>query len=169
MAGRNLLAENTSVTKAQQTSIYVLGWAAQILGITAGAYAADSWPGKTIRWMFELVPGGWLLQLVLFIGFVVWAIDILNDLTPNQAAVTYGFLAPILAGSDRATGTLASRIRDWSATLQDSVGGQISGWVGNVSAGWLAIALMAVAVVIGRRVLQKQAAGAARGGQGGGR
>lgn len=161
---RNVLAENPSVQKAQQTSIYVLGWAAQILSIVAGAYAANAWPGETIRWVLEL-PGNWLIPLVLLIGFVVWAIDILNDLTPNQAAITFGFLAPIMAASNYATGTLASRIGEWSESLQSSIGGQTSAWVGDLSAGWLAVALMAVAVVIGRRVLQKQAAG--RGGGGG--
>jgi hypothetical protein len=164
MAGRNLLAENQSVQKAQQTSIYILGWAAQILSIVAGSYAANSWPGKTIRWLFELIPGAWLIPLTLFIGFVVWAIDVVNDLTPNQAAITFGFMAPILAASGG--GRLAAQIRDWSAALQHSIGGQISGWVGNISAGWLAVALMAVAVVIGRRVLQKQASAAGRGGGG---
>ncbi len=158
MAGNNMLAQNQSVQKAQQTSIYILGWAAQALSITAGAYAANAWPGTAVRWIFELMPGTWLIPVVLLVGFVIWAIDILNDLTPNQAAVTVGFVGPILAASDDATGTLASRIRDWSETLQASVGGQVSGWVGNISAGWLAIALMAVAVVIGRRVLAKQAA-----------
>ncbi len=162
---RNILAENPSVTKAQQTSIYILGWAAQALGIVAGAYAANSWPGHTIRWILNLMPGTWLIPLMLFIGAVVWAVDVLNDLTPNQAAVTYGFLAPILAqGTDS---TLAERIREWSSALQDGVGGQLASWVGNVSAGWLAVALMAVAVVIGRRVLQKQSSATGR--QGGGR
>lgn len=167
--GRNVLAENASVQKAQQTSIYILGWAAQILSIVAGSYAADSWPGKTIRWVLELIPGGWLIPLALLIGFVVWAIDVLNDLTPNQAAITFGFVGPILAASDDANGTLAARIRDWSSALQHGVGGEVSGWVGNLSAGWLAVALMGVAVVIGRRVLAKQSAAAGRGAPGGGR
>lgn len=162
---RNVLAENASVTRAQQTSIYILGWAALVLSITAGAYAANSWPGRTIRWVFELLPA-WVVPLALFIGFVIWAIDILNDLTPNQAAVTYGFLGPILAASDNANGTLASRIRDWSDTLQGAVGGQLAGWVGNVSAGAMAVALMGVAVVIGKRVLSKQAKAAGSGGGG---
>jgi hypothetical protein len=165
MAGRNMLAENQSVQKAQQTSIYVLGWAAQIIAVVAGSYAADVWPGRSIRWVLGLIPGNWLIPLMLFIGFVVWAIDILNDLTPNQAAITYGFVAPILAASGG--GRLAAQIRDWSSALQQSLGGQISGWVGNISAGWLAVALMAVAVVIGRRVLAKQASAAGRGAGGG--
>lgn len=167
MAGRNILAEREGVQRAQQTSIYVLGWAALALAITAGAYAANAWPGTAIRWLFELMPGTWLIPVALLIGGVVWAIDILNDLTPNQAAVTYGFVGPILAASPDASGTLASRIRDWSQALQDGVGGQVSGWVGNISAGWLAVALMGVAVVIGKRVLAKQASAAGRGGGGG--
>lgn len=164
---RNLLAENPSVTKAQQASIYILGWAAQLLSITAGAYAANSWPGQTIRWILNLMPGTWLIPLMLIVGGVVWAIDIINDLTPNQAAITVGFLGPILAASDDANGTLASRIRDWSESLENYVGGQVSSWVGDLSAGWMAIALMAVATVIARRVLQKQSAAGGR--QAGGR
>lgn len=167
--GRNMLAENQSVRKAQDASVYILGWAAQILSIVAGSYAANSWPGKTIRWVLELIPGGWLVPLALLIGFVVWIIDVINDLTPNQGAITFGFVGPILAASNDANGNLASRIQDWSGALQDSIGGQVSSWVGNLSAGWLAVALMAVAVVIGRRVLQKQSAAAGRGGGGGGR
>ncbi len=163
MAGNNVLAQNPSITKAQQTSIYILGWVAQILSITAGALAATTWVGSTIRWLPELFPS-WVIQLALFIGFVVWAIDVFNDLTPNQAAITYGFVGPILAASADATGTLAERVQDWSNVLRDSVGDALAGWVGNVGAGPLGIALMAVAVVIGRRVLQKQSAAAGRGG-----
>ncbi len=159
MAGaRNFLAQNQAVQNAQGASIYVLGWIAQLLSITAGAYAANSWPGKTLRWVFELFPA-WVIPLTLFIGFIVWAIDIISDLTPNQPAITYGFLGPILAASSDANGTLADRVRDWSSVLQDSVGGQIAPWVGNVGAGALSIAFMATAVVVGRRVLQKQRAG----------
>jgi hypothetical protein len=159
---RNVLAENASVQKAQQTSIYILGWFAQAVSIVAGSYAANAWPGKTIRWVLNLIPGNWLIPLALFIGFIGWAIDIINDLTPNQTAITFGFAAPVLAqGTDS---TLADRVREWSNLLQDGVGGQLAGWVGNVSAGWLAVALMAMAVIIGRRVLQKQAAAAGRGG-----
>jgi hypothetical protein len=161
---RNMLAENASVQKAQQTSIYVLGWAAQALSIIAGSYGSGAWPGRTIRFLLNLMPGGWLIPLILFIGFVVWAIDVLNDLTPNQPAITYGFLAPILAAGTG--GALAGHIRVWCSALQHGVGGQISGWVGNLSAGWLAVALMGVAVVIGRRVLQKQSSAAGRGGGG---
>jgi hypothetical protein len=165
---RNILAENPSVTKAQQTSIYVLGWGAQGLSIIAGSYAVNSWPGKTIRWILDLMPGHWLIPLMLVIGFVVWAIDIINDLTPNQGAIMFGFMGPVLAGSHDASGSLAAHIRDWSQTLQHGVGGQLSGWVGNLSAGWLAVALIVVAVIIGRRVLQKQSAGSGRGAGGGG-
>ncbi|HEY6117080.1 MAG TPA: hypothetical protein VI172_14095, partial [Candidatus Dormibacteraeota bacterium] len=119
--GRNILAENAGIKKAQSTSIYVLGWAAQILGILAGGYAATSWVGSAIRWPLELFPA-WVIQLVLFIGFVAWVIDILNDLTPNQVAITYGFVGPILAASSDADGTLAERVREWSGLLRDGLG-----------------------------------------------
>lgn len=162
---RNLLMEREGVVKAQGASVYILGWFAQFASITAGAYAAGSWPGKTIRAIFEFIPGHWLIPLALFIGFVAWLMDIINDLTPNQVAITYGFLGPILAGSHDATGTLATHITAWSRQLQHGVGGQISHWVGNVGAGTLAVALMAMAVIIGRRVLQKQSAGRGGGGR----
>lgn len=164
-AGRNLLQEREGIIKMQGASIYILGWAALLLGVTAGSYAANSWPGKTIRWVFELFPAG-VTQVVLVLGFAAWVLDILNDLTPNQVAVTYAFLGPILAASKDATGTLAVRITEWSTQLQHGVGGQMSGFVGNVGAGLLAVALMGMAVIIGKRVLQKQAtaAAAARGG-----
>jgi hypothetical protein len=164
---RNLLAENQGVQKAQQASIYILGWFAQAVGIVAGTYAADSWPGQTIRWVLNLIPGDWLIPLTLFIWFIAWAIDILNDLTPNQTAITFGFMAPILAAGTQST--LADRVREWSNALQDGVGGQLTAWVGNVSAGWLSVALMAMAVIIGKRVLAKQSAAAGRGAGGGGR
>jgi hypothetical protein len=166
---RNLLAEREAVVKAQGASVYILGWFALAAAVVAGSYAAGSWPGAVVRFIPELIPGGWLVPLMLFIGFVAWAIDIISDLTPNQVAITYGFTGPVLAASKDANGTLASRISEWSATLQHSVGGQIAGWVGNVGAGALSIALMAMAVIIGRRVLQKQSAGAGRGAGGGGR
>ncbi|WP_433730943.1 hypothetical protein ACQP2Y_21405 [Actinoplanes sp. CA-051413] len=164
MAGRNLLASNQSVKRQQEAGVYILGWIAQIMSITAGSYAAGAWPGRTIRWVFELFPA-WVIPLALFIGAAAWAIDIISDLTPNQVAITYGFLGPVLAASDNANGTLAARIRDWSQTLQDSFGGQIAGWVGNVGAGALGVALMGVAVIVGKRVLAKQAAAAGGGGR----
>lgn len=164
---RNLLMERDGVVKAQGASIYILGWAAQALSIIAGSYAAGSWPGKTVRFVFELLPASWhIIPLLLFAGAIAWFIDIINDLTPNQIAITYGFLGPILAASKDSNGTLAHRIIEWSAQLQHSLGGQIAAWVGNVGAGTLAVALMAAATLIGRRVLQKQAAGAGRGGGG---
>jgi hypothetical protein len=110
---------------------------------------------------------GWAVPLVLFVGAIVWFIDVINDMTPNQAAITYGFLGPILAASKEANGGLATHITEWSVALQHGAGGQISGWVGNVGAGTLAVALMAAATLIGRRVLQKQASAAGRGGGGG--
>ena len=166
MAGaRNFVAEREGVQKAQGISIYVLGWAALALGIIAGSYAANAWTGRAIRWFFELFPA-WLIPITLVLGFAAWVLDILNDLTPNQVAVTYGFLGPVLAASPDANSTLAARITDWSDTLQAGVGGQINQWVGNVGAGALSIALMGMAVIIGKRVLQKQAT-AARGGGGG--
>jgi hypothetical protein len=164
MAGRNLLASNQNIKRQQEAGVYILGWIAQIMSITAGSYAAGAWPGRTIRWVFELFPA-WVIPLALFIGAAAWVIDIISDLTPNQVAITYGFLGPILAASDNANGTLAARIRDWSQTLQDSFGGQIAGWVGNVGAGALGIALMGVAVIVGKRVLAKQAAAAGGGGR----
>jgi hypothetical protein len=163
--GRNMLAEREGVRKAQDASVYILGWIAQILSITAGSFAANSWPGKVIRWVVELFPA-WVLQLALVIGFAAWFIDIINDLTPNQTAITYGFLGPILAASNDSNGTLAERVREWSNLLRDSLGDATAQWVGNVGPGPLSIALMAVAVIIGKRVLQKQAAGAGRGGGG---
>ncbi len=168
MAGpRNLLAQNQSVQNAQGIGIYIIGWIALILAIVAGGYAANSWPGKAIRWVFELFPA-WIIQLTLVIGFVVWAIDIIKDLTPNRPAITYGFMGPILAGSSDATGTLADRVRDWSDVLRGHLGDTLGTWVGNVGPGPLSIALMAVAVIVGGRVLagQQRAGG---GGMGGGR
>lgn len=166
MAGRNLLAQNQTVQNAQGASVYILGWFAQAVSIIAGAYASNSWPGQFIRLILNLVPGGWLIPLTLFIGACAWFIDIISDLTPNQVAITYGFMGPILAQGTHST--LADRVREWSSLLQHGVGGQLAGWVGNISAGWLSVALMAMAVIIGRRVLQKQASGAARGTGGGG-
>jgi hypothetical protein len=156
---RNLLAENQSVRRAQDASTYILGWIAQAVAIIGGVYAARSWPGNTIRWTLELIPWTWVIPTALFIGFVAWAIDIINDLTPNQVAITYGFLGPILATGTN--GTLASRIRDWSQMLQDSLGDKIGQWAGNPGAGAMAIICIASAVLIGRRVLAKQQGGAA--------
>ena len=164
-SARNFIAEREGVQKAQGASIYILGWAALALGILAGSYAANAWTGQFIRWFFELFPA-WLIPVTLVLGFAAWALDIINDLTPNQVAVTYGFMGPILAASKDANSTLADRITDWSNQLQAGVGGQISAWVGNVGAGALSIALMGMAVIIGKRVLQKQATAARSGGGG---
>jgi hypothetical protein len=167
MAGaRNLLAQNSSVQNAQGASVYILGWFAQAVAIVGGVYAANSWTGATIRWLPGLFPA-WVVQTMLVVGFVVWAIDIISDLTPNQPAIIYGFLGPVLAGG--AGGTLAARIRDWSQLLQDSLGEKIGQWAGNPGAGALSIICVAVAVVIGRRVLAKQSVGARGGAPGGGR
>lgn len=158
---RNVLAENQTVRRQQELGIYALGWIAQVLSIVAGGYAANSWPGKTIRWVFELFPA-WVIQLTLVIGFVVWAIDIIKDLTPNQPAITYGFLGPVLAASSDVNGDLASRVQDWSDVLRAHLGGTLGDWVGDAGPGPLSIALMAVAVIVSRRVL----AGQQRGGGG---
>lgn len=167
MAGRNLLRENERVAKTQGISIYILGWTCQIGSIVAGSFAADSWPGATIRWILGLVPGGFIIPLALVVGFVVWFIDIINDLTPNQAAVTYGFVGPILAASPDNTGKLASSIASWANTLQAAVAPTITSWVGNLSAGWLAVGLMACCGIVAKRALSKTATAAGRSGGGG--
>lgn len=160
---RNVLAENQSVVKAQQTSIYILGWVSLIIAIIGGAYIAEAWPGDLIRWTVNLVPWDPFVNVLLVIGFAAWAIDILNDLTPNQSALTFAAVGPSLAAGS--SGTLASRISDWTNALQAGVGGTVSAWVGNVGAAALGIVCIAGAVLIGRRVLQKQAAGRGGGGR----
>lgn len=154
---RNLLAENQSVKRAQDASTYILGWIAQIVAFVGGAYATNSWPGQTIRWVFELIPWSGFIPAVLIIWTVAWGIDIVNDLTPNQVAITYGFMGPILAVG--LSGTLPQRITQWSNALQAGVGGKISGLAGNLGAGTLAIICIVIAVIVGRRVLAKQSAG----------
>jgi hypothetical protein len=159
---RNLLAQNQAVQNAQGTSIYVIGWMMQILGFLGGAYAKDTWPGATIRWIFELVPWDDFIPAVLILWFAGWAIDIIWDLTPNQIAITFGFMAPILSvGQD---GTLADRIDEWTNALQTSLGGKVETITGNLGAGTMAVICIAVAVIVGKRVLAKKS-----GGGGGGR
>lgn len=165
MPGRNLLRERDGVVKAQGASIYILGWLALAMGIVAGAYAAGSWVGDVVRFIPELIPG--LIPLALFIGFIVFCIDIITDLVPNQGAVSAAFLGPILAASPDSTGRLGQRISDWSGALQGRIGGDITAWVGNISAGMLSLAIIGGAIVIGKRVLDKQSSAAGRGGGGG--
>ena len=161
---RNIMAENASVQKAQQTSIYFLGWISLAVAITGGAYAAEAWPGDTIRWIAGLVPWDPFVEVLLFVGFVAWAIDILNDLTPNQSALTFAAVGPSLAvGAD---GQLADRIGEWTNALQAGVGGEISQLAGNIGAGALSIVCIGAAVLIGKRVLAKQSTAAGRAGGG---
>jgi hypothetical protein len=163
MPGRNMLAQNGTVKRQQEAGIYILGWIAQADAIVGGTFAADSWPGQAIRWCFELVPWQPFIPVVLFVGAIAWGIDIVNDLTPNQVAITYGFLGPILAASVH--GELSSRIRDWSHVLQGNFGGKLATWAGNPGGGAMAIICIASAVLIGRRVLAKQASAAGGGGR----
>lgn len=159
---RNMLAQNQTIKRQQEAGVYILGWTALVIGIIGGTFAADSWPGQVIRWCFELVPWKPFIPVVLFVGAIAWAIDIYVDLTPNQIAITYGFLGPILAASTH--GDLSTHIQDWSHVLQNNFGGKIAGWAGNPGAGAMAIICMASAVLIGRRVLAKQSAAAGGGG-----
>jgi hypothetical protein len=158
MAGaRNMLASNQAVQNAQGNTLYIIGWLMQILGFLGGAYAKNSWPGNTIRWIFELVPWDDFINAALIIWFAAWAIDIIWDLIPNQAAITFGFMGPILAvGQD---GDLASNINAWTTTLQGAIGGKVESITGNLGTGTLAVICMAVAVIVGKRVLAKKGTG----------
>lgn len=162
---RNMLAENASVQKAQQTSIYILGWISLVAAIIGGAYIAEAWPGDLIRWLVNLIPWDPFANVLLVVGLLAWAIDIINDLTPNQSALTFAAVGPSIAVS-ATNSTLASRVSEWTNALQAGMGGTISSWVGNIGAAALGIVCIAGAVLIGRRVLQKQASAAGRGGGG---
>lgn len=151
---RNLLAENQSVQKAQQTSIYILGWISLAFGFLGGAYMAETWMGDTLRWILGLIPWGPLPNVLLFVGAVAFVIDTINDLTPNQAALSFAILAPSVAIASE--GGLASAVSSWTNALQAGVGGQVSGLVGNLGASGLAIICIAGSLMIGRRVLAKQ-------------
>lgn len=164
---RNVLAENASVTRAQQISIYFSGWASLFLAIVGGSYAAESWPGDFVSGVIGFVPWDAFPNVLLVLGFIGWAYDILNDLTPNYTSVIYSILGPAIAVA--ADGNLASRISDWSNALQGSVGGDISAWVGNLGASGLAIVCCGAAVAIAKRTLAKQAQAAAAQRAGGGR
>ncbi len=158
MAGaRNMLASNQAVQNAQGNSLYIIGWLMQILGFLGGAYAKDSWPGSTIRWIFNLVPWDDFIPAVLVVWFVAWAIDIINDLTPNQLAITFGFMGPILAEDQ--DGRIAENLRAWADALQAAIGGDVESLAGNLGVGTLAILCMAIAVIIGKRFLQKRSGG----------
>lgn len=161
---RNVLAENASVQKAQQTSIYFSGWMSLILGLVGGAYLMASWLGAVLRWPFGLLPDD-----VITVVFVLWFIgvvyDIGNDLTPNYTTVTFAVVGPTLAGA--AKGDLAANLLQWAQVLSDGVGGKLAPWVGGLSSTGLAIVFCGAALMIAKRTLQKQATMAGRGAGGG--
>ena len=158
--GRNILAENASVQKAQQNSIYVSGWMSLILGIVGGVYLMSSWLGAVLRWPLGLLPDD-AFTVVFVLWFLGVIYDIGNDLTPNYTSVTFAIVGPTLAGS--AKGELAANLLQWAQILRDGVGGKLAPWVGGLGATGLALIFCGAALIIAKRTLQKQASMASRG------
>ena len=155
---RNVLAENASIQKAQQNSIYFSGWMSLILGLVGGAYLMASWLGTALRWPFTLLPDD-VLTAVFILWFLGVVYDIVTDLTPNYTSVTFAVVGPTLAGA--AKGQLAANLLQWAQLLRDGVGGKLTPWVGGLSATGLAIVFCGAALMIAKRTLQKQASMAA--------
>ncbi len=166
MAGaRNFLAQNQAVQNTQGTAIYILGWLSFVIAFVGGAYAAESWIGDIIAWIAGLLPWWWVPNALLGVGFVFVARDLLQDLTPNQACLTFAIVAPSVATAS-SNSTLASRITDWSNAMQAGVGGQLGSFFGNLGASGMAILAILLALLIGKSVLAKQSAAAGRSGGG---
>lgn len=133
-----------------------LAWGSFLIGGIGGLAAAVSVIGDVISGVVGFFPS-WVGALAFWIVAVSVAVDLLLDFEPNQVAL-YGVMAlPTLART--APGVWAQRFNEWCDDRLMWVNEQVGRGLGVTSAIGIAIVGIAVAYLMGRRVLAKSGGG----------
>lgn len=131
----------------------VLAWASFIVAIAGGALAADMWIGKAVGKFVHAFPLPWLAAVLLVVAFLGTVIDLCIDGEPNQLAIYAVILMPSFAAATG--GGLARSVTSWSGSVLAWIDQDMSAWLGTASSTGLAVAAIASAILMSRRVVKK--------------
>ncbi|MFE9955818.1 hypothetical protein [Micromonospora sp. NPDC005299] len=149
------MSKNKTVKRIQQKGVKTLAWFSLGIAAVGGTAAAGTFLGDWIEKAADKLPWHWVPVLVLLILAVTTAIDLLVDMTPNNAAVYSVIAMPSVAGA--APGKLGDTIGGWFDGLMGWVNDGLVQWLGTDSAVGLAIACIVGALLMARRVIKKSA------------
>jgi hypothetical protein len=148
-----------AVRAVQQKGIKGLAWTSFVIAVVGGTLAPQMFLGKAIQGFLGLWPWPWIPPVLLAATIVAVAVDIFIDLTPNTAAIWSALTMPTIAASVK--GKLGDTVSGWCQALLDEIDGWLHAWITDSSTG-LAVACIAAALIMARRVVKKsKAAGVA--------
>jgi hypothetical protein len=148
-----------AVKAVQQKGIKGLAWTSFVIAVVGGTLAPEMFLGRLIQGFLGLWPWHWIPPVLLAATIVAVAVDIFIDLTPNQTAIWSALTMPTIAASVK--GKLGDTVSHWCNQLLDQIDGWLHTWITDSSTG-LAIACIAAALIMARRVVKKsKAAGVA--------
>lgn len=149
------MAKSKTVKAIQSKGVRTLAWFSLGIAAVGGTAAAGTFVGDWIAAVFDWLPWAWVPVLALIILVVTTAIDLLVDMTPNQAAIYSVIAIPSIAGA--APGKFGDTVGGWFDALMGWVNDGLVQWLGTDSAVGLAIACIVGALLMARRVIKKSA------------
>ncbi len=149
----------SAVKAVQQKGIKGLAWTSFVFAVVGGTLAPEMFLGKLIQGFLGLWPWQWIPPVLLAATIVAVGVDIFIDLIPNQMAIWSALTMPTIAAS--VNGKLGDTVSHWCNLLLGLIDGWLHAWITDSSTG-LAIACIAAALIMARRVVKKsKAAGVA--------
>jgi len=145
----------TAIKAVQQKGIKALAWVSFAFAVVGGTLAPETFLGRFIQLFIGLWPWEWIPPVLLAATVVAVAVDIFIDLIPNQAAVWSALTMPTIAAS--VDGRLGDEVSRWCRALLGQIDGWLHTWVTDSSTG-LAVACIAAALIMARRVMKKSKA-----------
>ncbi len=148
-----------AVRAVQQKGIKGLAWTSFAIAVVGGTLAPEMFLGRLVQGFLQLWPWEWIPPVLFAATVVAVAVDIFIDLTPNQTAIWSALTMPTIAAS--VDGKLGDTVSSWCRSLLGLIDGWLHEWITDSSTG-LAIACIAAALIMARRVVKKsKAAGVA--------
>jgi hypothetical protein len=148
-----------AIKAVQQKGIKGLAWCSFVIAVVGGTLGAETFLGRIVQGFLQLWPWKWIPPVLLAGAIVALAVDIFIDLLPNSAAIWSALLLPSIAAS--VSGKLGDKVSEGCRWLLDQIDGWLQEWITDSSTG-LAIACIAAALIMARRVMKKsKAAGVA--------
>lgn len=141
-----------AIKAVQQKGIKGLAWCSFAIAVVGGTLATETFLGRFVQGFLGLWPWKWIPPVLLAAAVVALIVDIFIDLIPNQAAIWSALLLPSIAAS--VSGRLGDEVSRAGRWVLDQIDGWLHTWVTDSSTG-LAIACIAAALIMARRVVKK--------------
>ena len=132
-------------------TITTLAWISFGFAISGGALIVDTWPGRRVAAIVELVPWGWTAAVLVFLAAVFIIRDLLLDWIPNRPAVVLVLLLPSVAAG--APGRAGDTVTALSNGLLRWVAAGLDDWVGTGADAGLAVTCVGIALLLAQRTV----------------